>query len=66
MLSIYLPNDNEKWFKVGFSSRARAVWFAEANGLGQDEYEIRGANDRIKPSVSVEVFESEENQKMVA
>jgi hypothetical protein len=67
MFAIYLPNDNERWFKVSFSSKARAEWFAEANDLGPDDYEVRGVNDKIKPSVSVEVFEAEEeNQKMVA
>ena len=66
MYSIFLPNDNEKWFKTSFSNRSRAIWFAESNDLGNDEFEVRPSTSRIKPIVSVEVFESAENKKMVA
>jgi len=38
---IYLPNDSEMWFKVTFTSAARARWFAEANDLGKSDCEIR-------------------------
>jgi hypothetical protein len=38
---IYLPNDNEKWFKTTFTSKRRAHWYAEQNDLGADDYEVR-------------------------
>jgi len=66
MFSIFLPNDNEKWFKTSFGNRERAVWFAEANDLGRDEFEVRPSTSRIKPAVSVEMIEPSENKKMVA
>jgi len=67
MFSIFLPNDNEKWFKTSFSEKPRAKWFAEANDLGHDEFDVRLTTDKIKPSVSVQIFDSTDiNQKMVA
>ena len=41
MYAIYLPNDNEKWFNVNFSSESRALWFAEINDLEPADYEVR-------------------------
>jgi len=47
MFFIYLPNDNEKWFNVGFSNRSRAVWFAEANDLTSGDCDVRTENEEI-------------------
>jgi hypothetical protein len=47
MYYIYLPNDNEKWFKIGFSKIFRAFWFAESIGLEPSDYEIRKEEERM-------------------
>ena len=46
--SIFLPNDNEKWFSVNFTNEERAHWYAEINGLDPAEYEVRPTNQKIE------------------
>ena len=51
--AIYLPNDTEKWFNIHFSSKDRAYWFAEANDLTPDDYEVRPTNVILASSTEV-------------